>query len=67
MVRTVTVAFRPKNQKDVGKPYMTKDPQKLVIGVQRFAVLMATEEAEKLKAGGVLDDSRPPPSEMTEN
>ena len=44
VVRTVTVAFRPRNKRDTGRPYVSKMAQKLTIGVQRFAVLLATDE-----------------------
>ena len=50
VVRTVTVAFRPRNKRDNGKPYVSKNAHRLQIGVQRFAVLLAREEREQ--AGG---------------
>ena len=63
-VRTVVVAFRPRHKKDSGKPYVSKTAQRLEIGVQRFAVLMAEEELKSLEDGegppagpsGVRDD-----------
>ena len=48
VVRTVTVSFRPRNKRDTGKPYVSKTAQRLEIGVQRFAVLMAQEELQNL-------------------
>ena len=49
MVRTVSVAFRPRHKRDTGKPYASKDAQRMVIGAQRFAVLMAVKEMETMK------------------
>ena len=46
VVRTVTVSFRPRHVKDNPKPYKTKTPYTLVIGAQRFAVLLPKEEIE---------------------
>ena len=48
IVRTVVVAFRPRHKRDTGKPYVSKTAQRLEIGVQRFAVLMAQEELQNL-------------------
>ena len=58
VVRTVTVAFRPRHKKDAGKPYAPKEAQRMTIGAQRFAVLLAVEEvdgmvSEELEAGQV--------------
>ena len=64
IVRTVTVAFRPRNKRDVGKPYVTKDAQRMEIGVQRFAVLMAVEEMDKMAQ---KDEAAPLASETTLN
>ena len=44
VVRTITVAFRPRHKKDTGKPYVAKNANRMTIGVQRFAVLMTTDE-----------------------
>ena len=65
----MTVAFRPRNKRDHGKPYVSKEAQRLKIGVQRFAVLMAAEEVEEAKRGDseVCSPSIPHASEMTEN
>ena len=46
VVRTITVAFRPRHKKDLGKPYVSKDAVRMMIGVQRFAVLMTAEEMD---------------------
>ena len=51
VVRTVTVAFRPRHKKDAGKPYAAKESQRMTIGAQRFAVLLAVEEVEGMAAG----------------
>ena len=51
VVRTITVAFRPRHKADNGKPYATKNATRMTIGVQRFAVLMT------------LDEMRGPPSQ----
>ena len=69
VVRTVTVAFRPRNKRDTGKPYVTKTAQRLEIGVQRFAVLLAAEETEEMRAvaSGDTHPQVPLTSEMTEN
>ena len=48
VVRTVTVAFRPRHKKDAGKPYAPKEAQRMTIGAQRFAVLMAVEEVDNM-------------------
>ena len=48
VVRTVTVAFRPRHKKDAGKPYASKDAQRMTIGAQRFAVLLAVEEVRDM-------------------
>ena len=69
IVRTVVVALRPRHKRDQGKPYASKTAQRLTVGVQRFAVLMAVEEMDSLGAplpeqgSGVV----PPASEMTVN
>ena len=63
-VRTVVVAFRPRHKKDTGKPYVSKTAQRLEIGVQRFAVLMAQDEMKTVELQDQLD---PRSSEMTEN
>ena len=67
IVRTVSVAFRPRNKRDTGRPYTTKAAQRLKIGVQRFAVLMPVEETSGHVEGSDMDQepSAPPPSEMT--
>ena len=49
VIRTVTVAFRPRHKRDNGKPYASKDAQRMTIGAQRFAVLMASEELKKME------------------
>ena len=56
IVRTVIVAFRPRHKRDTGRPYVSKDSQRLEIGVQRFAVLMTAEEMVSLADAG---SSRP--------
>ena len=52
VVRTVTVAFRPRHKRDAGKPYAPKEAQRMTIGAQRFAVLLAVEEVENMVAEG---------------
>ena len=65
VVRTITVAFRPRHKKDLGKPYVAKDAVRMTIGVQRFAVLMTVEEMGGSQGvSGEPEDSR---SEMTLN
>ena len=44
VVRTVTVAFRPHHKSDTGRHYMTKNANRMTIGVQRFTVLLTAEE-----------------------
>ena len=44
VVRTITVAFRPRRKTDTGKPYTVKSATRMTIGVQRFAVLMTANE-----------------------
>ena len=62
VVCTVTVAFRPRNKRDTGKPYVSKTAQKLTIGVQRFAVLLAADEiVESVERDDVCQESMPPP------
>ena len=46
VVRTVTVAFRPRHKADTGKPYVAKTATRMTIGVQRFAMLMTVEEMQ---------------------
>ena len=65
VVRTVTVAFRPRNKRDTGKPYVSKEAQRMTIGSQRFAVLLAAEEAEVQQTQ--QEEDPPAASEMTEN
>ena len=69
VVRTVTVAFRPRNKRDSGKPYVSKTAKKLTIGVQRFAVLLAVDEIEEPEGrDSAYQDSSPPlASETTLN
>ena len=43
-VRTVRVEFRPRHVRDRLKPYKTKTPLFMDIGVQRFAVMLPQEE-----------------------
>ena len=64
VVRTVTVAFRPRHKRDLNKPYVSKEAQRMMIGVQRFAVLMAIEEINGLH---VSEDRDPEKSETTVN
>ena len=64
VVRTVTVAFRPRHKRDLAKPYVSKEAQRMTIGVQRFAVLMAIEEIDSFKTAEGRD---PHASEMTVN
>ena len=44
VVRTITVAFRPRHKADTGKPFVAKTATRMTIGVQRFAVLMTVDE-----------------------
>ena len=69
VVRTVTVAFRPRHKSDKGKPYAPKTAQRMTIGVQRFAVLMAVEEVSALLPEVQVQQKEvsPDASEMTEN
>ena len=60
VVRTVTVAFRPRHKKDAGKPYAPKEAQRMTIGAQRFAVLLAVEEVEGMVAGNPEADQVAP-------
>ena len=48
VVRMVSVGFRPRHKSDNGKPYASKAEQTMTIGAQRFAVLMAVEEVDKM-------------------
>ena len=64
VVRTVTVAFRPRHKRDLNKPYVAKEAQRMTIGVQRFAVMMAIEEIDSIHTPNGQD---PESSEMTEN
>ena len=64
VVRTVTVAFRPRHKRDLAKPYVSKEAQRMTIGVQRFAVLMAIEEIDSFNTAEGRD---PHASEMTVN
>ena len=62
VVRTVTVAFRPRHKKDAGKPYAPKEAQRMTIGAQRVAVLLAVEEvdsmtSEEVEAGQVAPNN----------
>ena len=65
IVRTVTVAFRPRNKRDTGKPYVTKNAQRMTIGVQRFAVLMAIEEQGRTRTSDEAEDLGVPRSSET--
>ena len=38
--------FRPRHVKDQGKPYKSKTPLAMEIGVQRFAVMLPRTEQE---------------------
>ena len=72
-VRTVEVEFRPRHVRDIPKPYITKPPVRMTIGVQRFAVLLPMEEqiAQQGKAQEEpnlptdLDTVPPQPTEMS--
>ena len=63
VVRTVTVAFRPRHKKDTGKPYASKEAQRMTIGAQRFAVLLAIEEVDSMVAEGLEADRGAPNSD----
>ena len=69
IVRMITVAFQPRHKSDTGRPYVSKYAQRMTIGVQRFAVLMAEEEMCSLQEASarLMSDSDPPVSEMTVN
>ena len=54
VVRTITMAFRPRHKKDLGKPYVAKD-----------AVLMTVEEMDDSQ--GVSGEPEGSRSEMTLN
>ena len=43
VVRTCTVAFRPRHRAEKGQRYLAKEPLQMQIGVQRFAVLLPLE------------------------
>ena len=45
-VRTISVPYRPLHATDKGQDYVSKTPQTLQIGVQRFAVLLARKGQE---------------------
>ena len=64
-VRTITVAFRPRNKKDVKKSYISKEATRMTIGVQRFAILMTAEEMDKIDSSS--QQQVPLTSEMTLN
>ena len=65
LVRTITVEFRPRRASDKGASYRAKVPQRMEIGVQRFAVMLAVEEQSSSLQLGSTED--PTTSEMTEN
>ena len=44
LVRTIVVSFRPRHTRDRDKPYSSKRPVTMKIGVQRFSVLLPAEE-----------------------
>ena len=64
VVRTVAVEFRPRHKADRNKAYRSKVNQQLVVGAQRFAVLLAIEEQN---AQGTVESLDPDTSEMTLN
>ena len=65
VVRTITVAFRPRHKADTGKPFAPKTATRMTIGVQRFAVLMTVDE---MNSQAVCQGSpSEPASEMTVN
>ena len=66
VVRTVTVAFRPRHKSETGKPYVSKEAKRMTIGVQRFATLMTVTDMHELAAPPV-DQEKVAASEMTEN
>ena len=65
VVRTITVAFRPRHKADTGKPYAPKTAKQMTIGVQRFAVLLAAEDMKK--EAEVQEPGIPAASETTLN
>ena len=65
LVRTITVEFRPRRAADKGANYKSKAPQRMEIGVQRFAVMLAVEEQSSSLQLNPPGD--PAASEMTEN
>ena len=44
VVRTITMAFRPRHKSETGKPYVSKTAKRMTIGVQRFATLLTLDE-----------------------
>ena len=65
VVRTVTVAFRPRHKSDSGKPYCHKTAKTMTIGVQRFAVLLAVDHDTAMDSGPL--EEVPSASETTLN
>ena len=73
LVRTIQVELRPRHVSDRGKAYKSKKPVVMVIGVQRFAVMLPAEEqvGKSLEDRPADDDASqeapPRSSEMTLN
>ena len=68
-VRTVQVQFRPRHAKDLDKPYRSKVPLTMEIGVQRFAVMLPKVEQDareqEVQSQSAMTGNYA--SEMTEN
>ena len=69
-VRTIRVEFRPCHVKDFGKPYKSKQPIFMDIGVQRFAVMLPRDEQlhhgdNPVEIQEQEDEDSPDQSEMT--
>ena len=66
-VRTIRVEFRPRDKRDSGKPYKTKVPLNMEIGVQRFAVMLPSSEQTREDVVQEAKATDHHASEMTEN
>ena len=67
LVRTITVSFRPRRVSDKGPEYKVKASQSMLIGVQRFAVMLPVEEQGGNAELDTHQQELPPASEMTLN
>ena len=67
VVRTIMVNFRPRHVSDLCKKYVSKHPEEMEIGVQRFAVLLPIKEHGEDLVSTEDTDSVPQSSEMTLN